>query len=213
MRDDDIWREVDAQRLDLAGLLDGLTPEQWERPSLCPGWRVRDVAAHLTLGPITSWGTVFREIVRARGSFNRMVYATAVERAQRPVDQIVADLRAISGSRRPAPGTSIHEPLLDVLVHGQDIAIPLGIDRKMPVRAAVNSAKRVWSTSFPFGARRRLRGFHLVASDASWAAGDGVRVEGPISALLLVLTGRPAGLRRLGGPGLAELERTFKGES
>ncbi|NUT20604.1 MAG: maleylpyruvate isomerase family mycothiol-dependent enzyme [Hamadaea sp.] len=213
MRDDEIWREVDAQRLDLAGLLAGLTPEQWERPSLCPGWRVRDVAAHLTLGPITSWGTVLQEIVRARGSFNRMVYDTAVRRADRPTAQIVADLRAISGSRRLAPGTTIHEPLLDILVHGQDIAIPLGVDRKMPADAAVDAATRVWSKGFPFGARRRLRGFRLVATDATWSDGDGVRVEGPISALLLVLTGRPAGLRPLGGPGLPELKRSFEGES
>lgn len=34
------------QRL-LLELLDGLAPEEWERPTACPGWTVKDVAAHV----------------------------------------------------------------------------------------------------------------------------------------------------------------------
>jgi len=73
----------------------------------------------------------------------------------------------------------------------------------------VNSAERVWSKSFPFGARRRLHGFRLVATDTSWTAGSGEGVQGPIAALLLVLTGRPAGLSHLHGEGAAALAARF----
>jgi hypothetical protein len=75
----------------------------------------------------------------------------------------------------------------------------------MPVQAAVAAADHVWGRSFPFRARRRLRGFELVATDAPWRAGVGVRVEGPMSALLLLVSGRAASLTDLTGPGAADL--------
>jgi len=112
----------------------------------------------------------------------------------------------MAGSRRKAPGVSHLEPLIDVLVHGQDIAIPLGRPRAVPVRAAVAAADRVWPNLFPWRAQRRLRGFRLAATDCFWSAGDGLLVEGPIAAILLLLTGRRAGLAQLSGAGVRELE-------
>lgn len=111
----------------------------------------------------------------------------------------------MAGSRRKAPGVSHLEPLIDVLVHGQDIAIPLGRSRPMPVVAAAAAADRVWPSLFPWRAERKLNGFRLAATDCSWSAGDGLLVEGPIGAILLLLTGRQAGLARLSGPGAREL--------
>ena len=114
-------------------------------------------------------------------------------------------LRAMVGSRRTAPFITELEPLVDVLCHAQDIARPIGRPYPMPTDAAVAAADRIWRRSFPFRAQRRLRGFELVATDAPWRAGAGVRVEGPISALLLLVSGRPAALADLAGPGAAEL--------
>ena len=116
-----------------------------------------------------------------------------------------------AGSRRKAPGVSHLEPLIDVLVHGQDIAIPLGRFRPMPVGAAVAAADRVWPSLFPWRAERKLNGFRLVATDCSWSAGDGLLVAGPIGAILLLLTGRRAGLARLSGPGARELSAGSNG--
>lgn len=206
---DEVWAVVDRQRAGLADLLEGLTDEQWDVPSLCDGWRVREVAAHLTLAH-TSPGRAVVEAVRARGSFDAMIRDTALRRATAPREELVAALRAMVGSRRRAPGVSPLEPLLDVLVHGQDIALPLGVDRAVPLDAATTAATRVWTMGWPmaraFGARRRLRGLELVADDVDWAVGAGLRVEGPVAALLLVLTGRSvAVLDRLRGPGAASL--------
>jgi uncharacterized protein (TIGR03083 family) len=193
---------VRAERLSLAETLESLTPDEWEHPSLCTGWRVRDVAAHLTLG------TRFRPVeglvqfVRARGNVNRLIHDSAVRRAREiEPPQIVADLRAAAESRRRVPGTSYLDPMADVLVHGQDIAVPLGRPRPMPLDAAAVAATRDWTMRF-FGARRRLAGLHLSATDVSWSAGEGALVEGPIASLLLVITARPAGLAQLGGEGL-----------
>jgi uncharacterized protein (TIGR03083 family) len=114
------------------------------------------------------------------------------------------------GSRRHAPGITHLEPLIDVLVHGQDVAVPLGRSRPMPVAAAAAAATRVWTMRWPFtaafDARRRLAGLRLEATDVEWAAGNGDRVEGPIEALLLLLTGRTAAAQdRLSGPGVRAL--------
>ncbi|NYE50287.1 uncharacterized protein (TIGR03083 family) [Spinactinospora alkalitolerans] len=205
---DEVWQTIDAERLALAGLLEGLAPEEWEHPSLCADWRVRDVAAHLSMAPEFTLGSALVELARARGGYNRMVRETARRKAARPTGELVADLRGIVGLRRLAPGTTPREPLLDVLVHGQDIALPLGRHRAMPLTAARVSADRAWALAPLFFHRRRLRGLRLVATDVPWAKGEGPEVTGPIEALLLLVTGRTAAaLPRLTGPGTAELTR------
>ncbi len=179
-------------------------------PSLCDGWRVCDVAAHLTLGSRTGPVTATVEFLRARGNVNRIIHDTAVRRAD-AVDQaqVVADLRACAASRRHPPGTSYLDPFADVFVHGQDIARPLGLRRPMPLEAAVVAANRDWTMGFPFHAQRRLAGLRLRATDADWTVGGGPTVEGPIASLLLVLTGRTASLGELSGDGLPSLLERF----
>ena len=202
---DDVWRTIDQQRTSLADLFDDLAPSEWESPSLCTDWRVRDVAAHLTLAH-TGLGGAAVNALRARGSFNRMIRDTALRQARLPVDSYAPALRAMVGSRRKAPGITPLEPLTDVLVHGQDITVPLGRDRQMPHEAAAVAADRVWSTGFPFRARRRLAGLHLRATDHTWEVGEGELVEGPVAAMLLLLTGRlSAAVPLLAGPGTARL--------
>ena len=201
---DEVWRAVDEQRSSLADLLDELSDREWETPSLCAGWRVREVAAHLTLSHMAALPAALA-LLRARGSFDRMVRDTAIRQAALPTGEFGARLRAMVGSRRKAPGISDLEPLLDVLVHGQDIAIPLGRSRTVPGEAAAVVATRAWTMGRPFHARRRLEGFRLVATDHVWTAGEGSRVEGPVGALLLLVTGRTAVLPQLSGPGAPEL--------
>jgi uncharacterized protein (TIGR03083 family) len=186
---DELWRIVDQQRETLADLLEGLRPEEWETRTRCGDWRVRDVAAHLTVAARFTYGQVVREMVRARGDWNRMIHDSAVREAERPVAEIVANLRSTIGSRRLAPTTSPREPLLDLLVHGQDIALALGRSREMPPAAARDSADRVWTMRFP-PRPWPLPKARLVATDIAWTRGEGEEISGPISALLLLLTGR-----------------------
>ena len=199
-----IWTTVDAERAGLAELLEGLPAEDWERPSLCAGWRVRDVAAHLALAHM-GLAPAAAALVRARGSFDRMIDQTAREHAAAPPGQLVGEIRAMVGSRRKAPGVSIVEPLTDVLVHGQDIARPLGLDRPVPPAAAAVAAARVWSMNWPFWPRRRLRGLALEATDSPWRVGAGEPVTGSTGDLLLLLTGRTGVLDRLSGDGVPTL--------
>ncbi|MGQ4382970.1 maleylpyruvate isomerase family mycothiol-dependent enzyme [Streptomyces sp. SAS_270] len=186
---DERWRIVDRERAGLAELLEGLSPEEWATPTRCGDWRVRDVAAHLTVAARYSHRAVIREFLRARGSVDRMIHDSAVREAELPVAEIVANLRSIVGSRRLAPGTTPREPLLDLLVHGQDIALALDRDRVMPAAAARDAADRVWTMRLP-PRPWPLPHARLVATDIEWARGEGEEISGPISALLLLLTGR-----------------------
>ncbi|MET8988036.1 maleylpyruvate isomerase family mycothiol-dependent enzyme [Nonomuraea wenchangensis] len=207
MRQEEIRSVLASERRDLADLLDALPEAAWDRPSLCEGWRVRDVAAHLTFATAHT-GRALAAFVRARGDFDRAIHDSAVRLARRrPADRLVAEIRRSADSRRRQPSTKPLDPLFDVLVHGQDIAVPLGIERAMPVAAARACAQHVWDRGFPFHPRRRFAGLRFAATDADWSAGARESVEGPVGSLLLVLSGRPAGLAALTGPGLPELAR------
>jgi len=204
------WRIIEQQRLAIADLLDGLSAQQWECPSLCAGWRVRDVAGHVSLvGLPPTPADLLWQGLRARGNFHRLNTAMSVRRAARPTGQIVAELREHAGSRK-VPAVSNHRNVLfDVLVHGQDIAIPLGLPLLMPTDGAGEAATRVWTMGWPFWAKRRLRGLRFVATDLDWSVGSGPDVTGPISAVLLLFTGRTATAAPfLSGPGAALLAST-----
>ncbi len=206
---DESWHVIAEQRRSLADLLAGLSAEQWQTPSLSAGWRVRDVAAHVALAPQppSAWATL-AEVVRARGSFHRLNHDVAVRHAAREPERIVAELREFAESHRLPRLTNYRNILFDILVHGQDIAIPLGIRREMPPAAAAAGATTVWAMGWPFRARRRLHGYRVAATDVDWAAGDGAELRGPVDAVLLLLTGRAAAaLPRLTGPGAARLAR------
>ena len=82
--------------------------------------------------------------------------------------------------------------LFDVIVHSQDIAIPLGRDFPRPVPLVHQGLQRVWQMGWPFQARKRLAPLTLRATDTDWTAGSGPETSGPALALLLLLTGRHA---------------------
>ncbi|GHF61518.1 maleylpyruvate isomerase family mycothiol-dependent enzyme [Streptomyces griseosporeus] len=192
--EDRCWQVVDRERASLAELLEGLSAEEWDTPTGCGDWRVREVAAHVSAGARFGYGTVLRELLRARGSVDRMIHDTAVREGRLPAEQIVAHLRSIIGSRRWAPGTTRREALLDILVHGQDIALALGRTRAMPPEAARDACERVWTMRFPPRPWPLPRA-RLVATDIEWTRGTGEEVQGPVAALLLLLTGRPDAAR------------------
>ena len=104
---DEVWRHIDQQRADLADFLETLSDEQWATPSLCDGWTVRDVAAHLTLQQLTL-GQGLRALLRHRAGPTRLTLEMARERAAAPTGELVAAIRAMVGSRRHNVGVTFH---------------------------------------------------------------------------------------------------------
>jgi uncharacterized protein (TIGR03083 family) len=188
METEEVWRHIDRERTWLADLLESLPPEAWDHSSLCRDWTVRDVAAHLTFSHARVRDLLWPAL-RTGFRYNAMVRYSAVH-SDLGHDEIVATLRGFVGSRKKAPLVSDLEPLLDVLVHTQDICVPLGISHPMPVDAAAAAADRVLSLRGPMRLWRLPRGTRLVASDVDWSHGDGPVVEAPIQTHLLMLTGR-----------------------
>jgi uncharacterized protein (TIGR03083 family) len=210
-RDDEVWRAIDAQRTDLANLLSDLSDEEWRQPSLCTGWTVRDVTAHLTLQEI-GLRDVIGMLGMWRGSMDRTIQYAACRRAEAlSTEQLIAEIRRTVGSRRHNLGVTYLETLIDILVHGQDIAIPLGRQQAMPPTAAAIATSRVLSMRWPPPPPlvRKLAGFRLSATDIQWSFGDGPEVHGPIAALLLVCCGRTVALPQLSGEGAADLTARF----
>jgi uncharacterized protein (TIGR03083 family) len=204
---DQIWQAIDAQRGSLADLLDELSDDQWRQPSLCTGWTIRDVAAHLTLQQLRL-GDVIAMMAHWRGSLDRTIHHAACRRAAAlPTDQLIAGIRGMIGSRRHTIGVTHLETLTDILVHSQDIAIPLGRHHDMPPQAAALAASRVLSMRWPppLPSARTMKGFRLSATDTPWSYGEGAEVKGPIAAILLVCAGRLAALPQLSGAGAPEL--------
>jgi uncharacterized protein (TIGR03083 family) len=207
---DTLWLGIDDQRARTADLLEGLTEAQWDSPSLCEGWTVRHVAAHLTMQQ-QRWRDAFGflaghpRMLRSMG-LNAFIHDSAVLRARDlSAQQIVEHIRRGIGSRRHNVIVTPLETATDILVHGQDIAIPLGLDLPMQTSLSTSAATRRWDTRDTWLAsvnrRLPLDAYRLVATDTDWSRGDGPEVSGPIGSLLLLLTGRSAGLTRLDGPG------------
>ncbi|MEU2038045.1 maleylpyruvate isomerase family mycothiol-dependent enzyme [Nocardia niwae] len=195
-----------AERLAIADFLDDLDDQEWTTQSLCQGWTVHDVLAHLTLSNRVTLGATVAGILRARGDWNRMTERMACDRARRYSPAVlIAQLREGAGWTRRAPGAGPLDPLVDTMIHGQDIARPLGRRHLVPVEQAVVGLEHVLRSRF-YGSQQRLRGLRLVATDAEWSSGTGTtEISGPLSDLLLVATGRTAGLAGLTGTGVARL--------
>lgn len=211
---DDVWRAIDDQRRRLVGLLEDLSEQEWQHPSLCREWTVRQVAAHIALQN-TTWSMMPRamlDMVRS-GGMNAAIHAMACRKATNSTGQIIAEIRDRIGVWRPLPSVTYRDTAVDYLVHAQDIAIPLGRRLDMPADAAVVAANRVWTSDRMFHARKKLAGYRLVATDTTWSAGQGQEVTGSISALLLLLTGRPAALARLSGADATALQERLRAPS
>lgn len=154
---------------------------------------MHEVLAHVTLSNRVTLGRTLLGVLRARGDWNRMTADLARERAARFTSaELTAQLRESAGWTRRAPGAGPLDPLADTIIHGQDIARPLGRVREVPTKPGVAALDHIIGSRF-YGARQRLRGIRLTAVDADWSAGDGpAEIRGPLSDLLLVSTGRVA---------------------
>jgi uncharacterized protein (TIGR03083 family) len=211
MNIDDVRVAIDDHRTRTADLLEMLRDEEWQQNSLCDGWTVRDVAAHLTLQQIDVRQaiTMLPFVLRHPGGMNAVIHYSAKAKAATPTDRLVREIRAMIGSRKHNIGLTPREPLIDILVHGQDIAIPLGRTLRISPEAAAEAATYVLSYGKGWKSRvfqqSRFSGSHLRATDVDWSTGTGPEIRAPMATLLLILAGRDIGLGQLSGDGLAAI--------
>ena len=194
------------EREEFASFLDGLTPEQWNSPTLCEMWTVRDVAIHtVSYDELSAAGLVAR-FLKGRLNTDRINAIGVADYADRAPEQITAMIRAHAEPHGLTGGFGGKIALTDGMIHQQDIRRSIGILRTIDperLRTALDFARFAPTIRGAW----RARGVRLVASDLDWSHGAGPEVRGTGEALLMAMAGRRAALDDLDGPGKAQLAR------
>jgi uncharacterized protein (TIGR03083 family) len=197
--DASLLEAVATQRRELAALLGGLAPEAWDRPSLCSGWRVRDVAAHVTMPFRYSTRRFITEMLKSRGNFDKMADRCARRDGAAPPGELLAALRDNLRNPWKPPGGGLAAALTHDVIHGQDIMVALGADHPVPeerlriVLETITTPRSLKHFGVDFG------GVELRASDIDWSFGSGAQLSGSAQDLALVLSGRKLPADRLRG--------------
>ena len=190
---------VAAEFLALADLLDGASDAQWDTPSLCEGWRVREVIAHLTMAARYSEDEFMIELRNCDFDFGRLSNRIASRDAELPANDLVASLRADVMHRWVPPGGGYHGALNHVVIHGLDMTVPLGMQRPL-----VEGTIRVVLDDLTEGGGHAhfgidLDGRSLESTDLDWSYGSGPALRGAARDLALVICGRAIPDRRFEG--------------
>lgn len=200
------------QRARIRDLLAGLDAGEWDADSLCHGWLVRDVVAHCVQNHRAApWNLPGQMIV---AGFNLDA------RNQRWVEQLravtpTALLAMYRGTaeRTSFPGFEARYALIEDVVHGYDIAQPLGYSMRVLEAALAIVAETYRHTSLILHGRQRSAGLSFFATDQSWSAGAGPEVRGPMPSIVLAIAGRGAALEDLAGPGVGILRQRLSEEA
>ncbi len=199
MTDVEVREQVASERRDLAAVLQGLPVTSWDSPTLCAGWRVREVVAHMTMPFRYSGARVLLEILKARGSFNRAADRSARrDAAALSAEELNACLRDNAEHPWTPPGGGPAGALSHDVIHGLDITVGLGLDRQVPadrLRTVLDGASPKHVKYFGVD----LDGVELHATDMDWTFGSGEPLYGTGQDLLLVLCGRRLAPGRLRG--------------
>lgn len=199
----DVMTLAVQERGDFADFLETLTLQQWEEQTLCDGWTVRDVIAHVISYEELSWAGVIKRFASGRFIPSK-VNEIGIREYSRSPQELIDLLRA---HQRPSGLTAVRGgmiALVDGMIHHQDIRRPLDLPREIP-HDRLRTALRLALTAPPIGAPKRARGLTLVATDLDWSRGSGPEVCGPGEALLMAIAGRGHAIDELSGPGQALL--------
>ena len=214
------WRMVLEERRDILDFLRSLTSNQWETPSLCAGWRIKDVAAHLLVDEPVQSGMALRVVpllARQRFSVGRVNAAWIARNRYSASASIVESFREDSDRAVGVIGHLLGPAvaLRALVIHHQDMRRPLHIERVVPPDRllAVLDALVTWKGSVSIGSLSRASGLHLRALDLAWTHGDGPEVFGPGEAIVMALAGRGAALADLDGEGKVALADRMPAQS
>ena len=200
-----------AARLPLIELLSSLDDAGWQTPSLCEGWTVQEVAAHLAFAPVDPPWAIVAGFLRARLDVNRLNDENARRWAQRGRGAVLEQLRATATSGATPFGVPWPAPVADAVLHELDVRRPLGRPRAVEDAVFRLTADFLLAARWPLPVlvggdpQRRVAGVRLVAEGTDWASGQGPEVHAAPESLLLLLAGRRVGQDELRGPGAAQL--------
>jgi uncharacterized protein (TIGR03083 family) len=196
------WDMTRSERASLTDALSNLQPADWDQPSLAAGWSVRDVIAHLVVTAEMTPPRFFMQMVGASFNFNALSAKNIAEyEASRTDGQLVEAYRARIDTRNAPPGPALSW-LGETIVHGEDIFRALGGYRPHPTEHVVAIGNFYAGSNLLIGAKKRIAGVTLRATDTDWTRGSGPEVAGPAIALVMMMCGRERALDDVSGPGV-----------
>ncbi|MBO0833717.1 MAG: maleylpyruvate isomerase family mycothiol-dependent enzyme [Actinobacteria bacterium] len=199
-----IWPLVHAERAALAADLADLTDQQWATPSLCAGFTVRQVLAHLTASASLNPVRWLAGVIRCRFDFDKQNAMRLAEQLGATPAETLARFRSVITSTIKAPVPTV-AMLGETVVHAEDIRRPLGIHRDYPTTTLTRLADYYQGSDLVVPAKRRIAGLRLKASDGPFGTGSGPLVSGSTLALIMAMTGRVTYCAELDGDGVATL--------
>jgi uncharacterized protein (TIGR03083 family) len=200
----ELWGMIHEQRAKIGDVLGTLTDSEWDAPSLCEGWRVRDVVAHMVETHLMTPPRFLGRFASAGFRFNTFAANGVAAHASQSTAELLAQFRA-TAPRTTAPPGPKPTWLTEAVIHGEDVARPTGRSVGSSPAALVAVAEFARNSSPLLHGKQRSAGLRLSATDVDWAAGDGPEVRGPIASLILGITGRKPALADLSGDGLETL--------
>lgn len=206
MTSPDPWHRIHAERLHLAEVLRALPATSWGASTLCDAWSVRDVVAHLTAAASTPTLPWLANMLATR--FDTDLHNQRLLLRHRGMDDVeTLDRFESAVTARRAPFGVVEGALGEVLVHGQDIAVPLGLPLS-PSREATRTVAEFFARKdFAVDSHTLVRGVRLEASDDDLLLGDGPPVRGTMLSLVMAMAGRSIALDDLDGEGVDVLRR------
>lgn len=204
MNTGETWTHIHHERAQMADTWEGLSSEQWASPTWCEGWTVQDLAGHVLAAAEQTPLNFYKEMLQAGFRFNVFADRAARRLATVGPDELVRRLRTrtTTTNHPPAPVMAM---LGEIVAHGEDIRQPLGQEHQVPEAALVAVADSWKKSNLLIGAKRRIDGVRLRATDTDWSWGDGPEVSGPMAALVLAMVGRKGAHAQLTGEGVAVL--------
>jgi len=201
---DSTWDLIHAERAQLIEDLRPLTEEQWRTPSLCPEWNVHEVLAHLVALTKQTPPKFVGKFAASGFRFNTMVARDVAREGSGTPVETLAELAAHVADTTAPPGP-VDSWIGEVVVHGADIRRPLGIAYSPPVATTRQVADFYKNSNLLIGAKNRIVGVRLVATDSDWTHGSGPEVRGPMLSLVQAMTGRSVAMSDLSGDGVPTL--------
>lgn len=204
-----LWTTIHAERNALADDLSQLDDAAWTTPSLCAGWTVEDVVAHLTAGATLGRLRWLASMITARFDDSRHNQRWIAEHRGATPAETLQRFRDIIDST-VAPSGHTQAWLGEEIVHGSDIRRPLGIDHRPPAHAITAVADFFARRDFTVASASTIAGLQLRADDGPFHVGNGPLVTGTTMALVMAVAGRSAYLDDLDGPGVAQLRQRHR---
>ncbi|PMQ21660.1 maleylpyruvate isomerase family mycothiol-dependent enzyme [Glutamicibacter arilaitensis] len=201
-----LWSLVRAERETLCEFLGNLDQSHWQQESLCPPWTVRHIVAHIAAAGSTATGAWLANMLRSGFNTDRHNARLLEKFLGDSPDQTFDNFQNSCGNSiaalNPVPAL-----LGEVVVHSQDIAVPLGITLQPGAESIREVAEFFVSDNFAVNSKTLAKGLKIVAVDQEFAVGTGPEVRGKLLDIVMVLAGRRHGLPQLEGDGVQELQR------